>query len=298
MSTHHSIGYGRQLERRVVMLPAATFSTIIFFILAWPASWAAAFCSQVATDANLVTALDMSDSITRHDEWIEFDGMARAVVHPQFLEAVFSGRYGRIGFAVYGWSSHGDLRVIVPWMLIASVEDAEGVAELLRRTARIDRSHYQGDDSRGTDERPAPGFQTDIAMALGFGLKMIAFAPRPTMRTVINVCGNGIDNVTGRPREARAQALASGVTINGLVLGDKPDVAAYYRSQVAGGIDSFVMEVRHPRVVADALTIKFLRDLVALREGGTSSPSPREAARQVFDAPDKRQPLRLARAAD
>lgn len=251
--------------------PAAV-ATIIFLILTWTAPSAPAIGDQVATDANLATALDVSDSIMRHDEWIEFDGVARAVVHPRFLEAVLSGHHGRIGFAIYAWSSHGNIRVIVPWTLIASVEDAQRVAGVLRDTARIDRSNYAADDSPGADEGQVPSFQTDIAMAIGFGLDLIASAPQPTERAVINVCGNGIDNVSGDPREARELALASGVTINGLVLGHKPDVAAYYRAHVTGGIGSFVVEVRDPAAVADAMVTKFLRDLLALRNDSGGLP--------------------------
>jgi hypothetical protein len=250
----------------------AAFATIVFFIFAWPAQWVPAVGYQVATDANLVTALDVSDSITRHDEWIEFDGIARAVVDPRFLKPVLSGQHGRIGFAVYAWSSHGSLRIVVPWTLIASVEDAERVAGLLRSTARIDRSHYGGDDSRGSHERQVPSFETDIAMALGFGLDLMASAPQPTERAVINVCGNGIDNVSGDPTEARDLALASGLTINGLVLGSKPHVAAYYRAHVTGGMGSFVMEVERPAAFADAMVAKFLRDLVAFRDDAAWPP--------------------------
>jgi Ca-activated chloride channel family protein len=250
----------------------AAFATIIFLIFAWLAPSAPAIGDQVATDANLVTGLDVSDSIMRHHEWIEFDGVARAIVHPRFLEAVFSGHHGRIGFAVYVWSSHDNFRVIVPWTLIASVEDAERVAAVLEGTARIDRSHYAGDDFSGANERQVPSFRTDIAMAIGFGFELIASAPQPTERAVINVCGNGIDNVSGNPRRARDLALASGVTINGLVLGYEPDVAAYYRAHVTGGMGSFVMEVRDPAAVADAMVTKFLRDLVAVRNDAVGLP--------------------------
>ena len=94
-----------------------------FFLVRPPV--ADAFETSVTADANLITALDVSDSIMRHEEWIEFDGIARAVVHPDFLAAVLAGRHGRIGFAVYTWSSGGSYRVVVPWTVIGSIEDVK-----------------------------------------------------------------------------------------------------------------------------------------------------------------------------
>ncbi len=229
-----------------------------------PASTAHASEASAATDANLVTALDVSDSIMRHEEWIEFDGIARAVVHPAFLNAVLAGRHRRIGFAVYTWSSHGKLRVVVPWTVIGSADDAERVTRLLWGAPRIDRSEHYG-FSRNPRRRPPPGFQTDISAAIRFGSAMIESAPKGAERAVINVCGNGVDNVGEGPERARDRALASGVTINGLVVGDKPEVVAYYRSRVVGGTGSFVLEVKEPAGFADAMVTKLLMDLVAVR---------------------------------
>jgi Ca-activated chloride channel family protein len=263
--------------REASMAQPAVFAAIVLFISSWPAPVGSNLDNLAATDANLVTALDVSDSITRHDEWLEFDGMARAVVDPRFLEVVFSGRHGRIGFAVYIWSSHGNFRVVVPWMLIASVDDAERVAGLLRDAPRIDRSHYGGgDNAQDDDARQVPSFETDISAALRFGLDLLASAPKPTERAVINVCGNGIDNVGGNPKQTRDLAMASGVTVNGLVLGDRTDLADYYRDHVTGGPGSFVMHVRRPEAVTEAMVTKLLRDLVALRE---DAPGPALAPR-------------------
>lgn len=242
-----------------------TFVALILglVIAACPAPTAHASEASAATDANLVTALDVSDSIMRHEEWIEFDGIARAVVHPAFLHAVLAGRHRRIGFAVYTWSSRGKRQVIVPWTVIGSADDAERVARLLRSVPRIDRSHY-GDD-HNPRLRPPPGSLTDISAAIRFGSAMIESAPKGAERAVINVCGNGVDNVGEGPERARDRALASGVTINGVVVGDKPEVGAYYRSRVVGGAGSFVLEVKEPAGFADAMVTKFLMDLVAVR---------------------------------
>jgi len=48
-------------------------------------AWLPAARAEHAVDANLVTALDASDSMMRHEEWVFLDGMARAVAEMKRL---------------------------------------------------------------------------------------------------------------------------------------------------------------------------------------------------------------------
>jgi Ca-activated chloride channel family protein len=59
--------------------------------------------------------------------------------------------------------------------------------------------------------------------------------------------------------------VARGGTINGLVLGDDPEMIAYYRDWVIGGRASFVMSVSRENAMTDALVRKFIGDIVADR---------------------------------
>src|ERR671918_2947609 len=92
--------------------------------LIWPAS------ARQATDANLITAIDVSGSIRRGDERLEFEGMARAVVDPKFLQAIARGRHGRIGFMAFTWAN-GEFVQLVPWSVIGSQAEAQQVADQL-----------------------------------------------------------------------------------------------------------------------------------------------------------------------
>ncbi|RWP67321.1 MAG: DUF1194 domain-containing protein [Mesorhizobium sp.] len=67
----------------------------------------AANAAVPGTDANVVTAIDVSDSIGRYEEWLQQTGLVRALVHPDFLRAATAGPRRRIGFAVFTWSSDG-----------------------------------------------------------------------------------------------------------------------------------------------------------------------------------------------
>jgi Ca-activated chloride channel homolog len=59
---------------------------------------------EIGNDANIVTGLDISDSITPDEIRLEIEGMARAIRSPEVLAAIQSGKNGRIGFAVFAWS--------------------------------------------------------------------------------------------------------------------------------------------------------------------------------------------------
>jgi hypothetical protein len=54
--------------------------------------------------------------------------MLRAISHPAFLAAVQSGRHRQVGFTAFTWSSHGELRVVVPWVVLGSAADMAFVA--------------------------------------------------------------------------------------------------------------------------------------------------------------------------
>lgn len=85
-----------------MMRYALALAALALGLFVVPTGHSLAEASRIETDANLVTALDLSDSIMRHEEWIEFDGLARAVTDREFLSAITEGPLGRIGFAVFG----------------------------------------------------------------------------------------------------------------------------------------------------------------------------------------------------
>jgi Ca-activated chloride channel family protein len=244
--------------------------TIAVILLACSATPAIAGGAPIKTDANLATALDVSDSIMRHEEWLEFEGMARAVTSAALLDAIASGQHGRIGFAVFTWSSGGRFELLVPWTLIASITDAEGVATMLRRVPSIDRRDWAGSGGRGEVAPIRADLRTDISATIDFATDLALLAPYRATRSVINICANGKDNVGADPRAARDRAVATGMTVNGLIPGAKHGLAGYFREHVQGGTGSFVIEVSKPEALSGAMTEKLLRDLVAAR----SRPAP------------------------
>jgi Protein of unknown function (DUF1194) len=223
---------------------------------------AAAAEKTLATDANLVTALDVSDSIMRHDEWLQFQGLAKALTHPSFLHAVTSGRHRRVGFAVFAWSSDGAFAVIVPWKVVGSRSDAVQVAAMLESWPRVSRWGWPRTDTRPNAGLPEPDRRTDLSAAIDYAAALAHECPFEGYM-VVNVAANGIDNVGAGPSMARDRAVAAGLVVNGLVIDGKKGVADHFRANVQGGPGSFVIDVFEPADMVRAMLNKLLRDLIS-----------------------------------
>ncbi len=203
----------------------------------------------------------MSDSIDRHEEWLQLTGLSRGVVDPAFLQRISEGQEQRIGFMAYTWSSGGDVRVVVPWTIIASPADAQRVAALFDNAPRVERDSY-GSYRPLSVEQLTRGM-TDIAEAVTTALRLSLAAPFPTRRSVINLLSDGVSNNGPDPRVARDQAIRLGVTINGIVFGGRRDLPDYFRRNIIGGPGAFLMEVSEPDDLPRALEKKFWQDIIA-----------------------------------
>jgi len=85
-------------------------------------------------------------------------------------------------------------------------------------------------------------------------------SPFHAARRVIDISGDGSNNL-GRPAEqARDEAVKMGIRINGLpILAVEPDLDMYFRQSVIGGPGAFIIPVKSYDAFADAI----LRKLVA-----------------------------------
>lgn len=211
---------------------------------------------DLATDANIVTGLDISYSIAREDRRLGIEGMARAIRSPEVLAAIRNGPHGRIGFAVFAWH-HDRFPMVVPWTVISSEADALAVARQIEARLEVDV-----ETEARRNQTYYIGRLTNLSQAIDHAAEMVLTAPFAAERAVINIIGNGQDNVGEEAGFARARVIAMGGIVNGVVLGDDPLVLDYYRRQVVGGPGAFVMSTGEAAGVEEALTRKFLRDIV------------------------------------
>jgi hypothetical protein len=205
---------------------------ILTVTLAFPAASLAA--EQV--DLLLVLAADVSRSIDSEKFQLQRDGYAAAITDPRVLEAIKSGRTGRIGMSLVEWSGLSSQRVVIDWTAISDAESAKSFADRLLEAPRsfADR--------------------TSISSAIEFAMGHLARAPFESARHTIDVSGDGTNNSGGEVTQARDAAVAQGVTINGLVILSETPLAwnpdhtnpaggleNYYRNNVIGGPGAFVM---------------------------------------------------------
>lgn len=218
-----------------------------------------ALSADPATDMNIVTGLDISNSISPDDVRRELVGLAQAIRDPRVMTAIKAGRHGRIGFAVFAWH-HGQFPPVVPWMTIASPQDAEIAARAIEARQSIDVEL----EARQTEWYI--GRLTDVSQAIEHADAMLLEAPYPSAHAVVNIVGNGEDNVGEDPAMARDRFVARGGTINGVVLGVDAAMVDYYRNRLIGGRAAFVMSIDRTATMSDAFVRKFIGDMVAIRQ--------------------------------
>ena len=230
----------------------ALWLLILIVALAFPAASLAA--EQV--DLLLVLAVDVSRSIDSEKFQLQREGYAAAITDPRVLEAIKSGRAGRIGLSLLEWSGLTSQRVVIDWMTIGDAESAKSFADRLLEAPRsfADR--------------------TSISSAIEFAMTHLARAPFEAARRTIDISGDGTNNSGREVTQARDEAIAQGVTINGLVILSETPLAwnpdhtnpaggleNYYRNNVVGGPGAFVMAAQGFNSFGQAIVKKMIAEV-------------------------------------
>ncbi len=224
---------------------------------------APALCASAAepVDLLLVLAADVSRSIDSQKFQLQREGYAAALANPRVLETIGAGRNGRIGVLFLEWSGFGNQKVVIDWMLVDGPKAAQAFGDRLLESPRsfADRTSISGG--------------IDVAVA------QLARAPFSAERRTIDVSGDGTNNAGRDVGQARDEALALGITINGLViLSEKPlpwnpehtnppgGLAKYYRDNVIGGPGSFVLEAKDFNSFGQAIIKKMIAEIADARQ--------------------------------
>ncbi|WP_227270272.1 DUF1194 domain-containing protein [Roseobacter weihaiensis] len=203
-------------------------------------------------DVELFLAVDVSRSMTGAELEIQRRGYAEALKSPQVLAAVQNGLLGRIAVTYVEWAGEHAQRVVVPWQMLATEEDAETIAGLITAT--------QHSGMR----------RTSISGAIAYAVADFEDNGFTGLRRVIDVSGDGPNNQGAPVTEARDAALAQGITINGLPLMTVdllsefwgiPDLDVYYETCVIGGPGAFVVPVLEWDQFADAVKRKLILEI-------------------------------------
>lgn len=195
-------------------------------------------------DLALVLMIDASGSIAEDRLRLQIEGHARAIEDQTVLRAIGTGTLGRIAITFAGWTSADRQAQLVGWTVIDGAETARSFAAAMRRASV-----------------PLPGY-TSISGAIDFAVLLLRENGFDPTHRVVDICGNGTNN-DGRPvAEARDEAVAEGVTINGLAILDAaPDLDAYFAAHVIGGSRAFVSVARSMDVFATSVLRKLLQEI-------------------------------------
>jgi hypothetical protein len=248
------------------MKPAA----IVFAVLA---AFAAAVPARAAenVDLLLVLAADVSRSIDDTEFNLQRRGYAAALADPRVLHAITGGSHQAIALTFIEWSSADEQKTVVDWSVVHDGEDAAVIAAQIIAAPRSFLA------------------RTSISAAIDFSMDQFNAAPVAADRRVIDISGDGTSNA-GRPiTEARDEAVAKGVTINGLAIintqaspgftthtqppGGLPN---YFRENVIGGAGAFLLVVENFETFADAMTRKLVNEIAGVPG------NPRAAALKPF----------------
>ena len=221
------------------------FGLLLTFLLQPPAT------AQVKVDLELILMADGSGSIDDEEFLLQRHGYAHALRDPRVIDAIRYGPLGRIALSYVEWSGATLHVPIVPWTMIRTEADIAAFAAVLERRPR---ELYGGGTAIG-----------DAILHGAHSLGTNSFEGR---RLVIDVSGDGPDK-DGLPAAiGRDQAVARGITVNGLpILEGFLWLDEFFTDNVIGGPGAFSIPARGFRDIYIAIRKKLIREIAGGTEG-------------------------------
>jgi len=202
---------------------------------------------KTSVDLELSFVVDASGSIDQEEMQLQRQGYASALVNPDVLKAIDSGFLRSIAVSYIEFAADG---CIWQWLNWVKISDRASAAAAGAKIVAAPREFCSGGNAIGD----AVAFATKSTLENSFD----------GTRKVIDVSGDGPDT-TGliAVEDARADALAKGFTINGLVIERPamPDLPEYYKRSITGGPRSFVIQAKDRRSFADAIVKKLILEI-------------------------------------
>lgn len=213
-------------------------------------------------DLLLVLAADVSRSVDHAKFKLQREGYAAAIANPQVLEAISSGIHRRIAVCFVEWSGSTSQKVLIDWTIIGDADSARQFGDRLLETPR------------------AFADRTSISAGIEFSMAQLERAPYRGGRRTIDVSGDGTNNSGRDVGLVRDEAVAKGITINGLVILSERAIpwnpehtnppgglANYYRVNVMGGPGAFVMVAENFNSFGQAIVKKLIAEIAMLPAG-------------------------------
>lgn len=211
--------------------------------------------AQTEVDLALVLAVDVSFSMDPEEQALQREGYAQAFRSPQVHDAIRRGMLGRIAATYFEWAGAADQKVIVPWSIL---DNPESILAFADRIAAAPLRRAQ---------------RTSISGAIDFAVNLLQQSGVQSTRRVIDISGDGPNNQGRNVASARDDAVAKGITINGLPIMlrrpgylDIPELEVYYKDCVIGGQGAFLVPIREREQFPQAIKTKILLEIAGLAQ--------------------------------
>ncbi|MBM3619888.1 MAG: DUF1194 domain-containing protein [Alphaproteobacteria bacterium] len=241
-------------RRRPLALLLATLTALSLAasVPAWAQS-ARSHTPDREIDLALALAIDVSGSVDVEEGRLQRDGYVKAFRDPAIRRAILGGYHGRIAVSYFEWSDAWRQNLIIDWTLLDSEQAIDAFTHRLE-TMPIARM-----------------MRTSITGAIRYSIPMFDRLRWVPERKVLDISGDGSNNDGGMVTEARDDAIARGITINGLPIFNNrpnptgfpndPDLDRYFEGCVIGGPRSFLIVANDFQNFAEAIRKKLLQEI-------------------------------------
>ncbi|MEP2531802.1 DUF1194 domain-containing protein [Shimia sp.] len=194
-----------------------------------------------ACDIALLLAVDVSGSVDAREYRVQMDGLAAGLRDGVVVEALARGQ---AAVSLMQWTGEGRQAVVVPWMRVRSIAEAETMAVAIEQAPRRWNR-----------------FSTAIGEALLTAHDVMRDAP-DCQRYVVDVSGDGLSNEGPAPRQGRDMLRAAGITVNAIVIEtDDSDLTAYFWENVITGSGAFVVTANGFEDYPERIRQKLVREV-------------------------------------
>jgi hypothetical protein len=207
--------------------------------------------ADTAVDLELVLAVDISRSMDPDELRVQRDGYIAALAHPDIVAAIQGGARHRIALSYVEWAGPGMQYTAVDWHVIDGAAAAKAFAGALAQA-------------------PIQAFRgTSISDGLTYVKAHFEGNGFAAPRRVIDVSGDGPNNMGMPVALAREAVIRAGITINGLPIMIKQaggfasidNLDVYYQDCVIGGTGAFLLVVRSADQFAEAIRRKLVLEI-------------------------------------
>jgi len=209
-----------------------------------------------AVDLLLALVTDVSRSIDEQEYALQKNGYLAAFTDARVLAAIKGGALGAIAVNYIEFASAHEVKTVIGWTVIRDEASARAFAESIKAAPRS----YWG--------------RTAISSGIDHAVKEMNDSGHEATRRVIDVCGDGTSNAGRSMQAARDDAVAQGITVNGLVILSEPNnewnaahvnppggLKKYYEENVVGGTGNFVIQADDFAAFGEAMTRKLINEI-------------------------------------